>query len=132
MPVVCTAREGEADMAISDDEWNQRLLCPDGNCIGIIGADGRCKVCGLKYEGEMPLPVAEADGDEDQAGEPHAPADQPETDENVQAADDPPNGLAASEEAGDWEDRTLCIDESCIGVVGPDGHCKECGKPYKG
>ncbi|MDR1922247.1 MAG: zinc ribbon domain-containing protein [Candidatus Adiutrix sp.] len=23
-----------------------RRLCPDGNCIGILGADGRCVVCG--------------------------------------------------------------------------------------
>jgi hypothetical protein len=30
----------------------------------------------------------------------------------------------------DWEQRRLCSDESCIGVIGPDGRCKECGKPY--
>lgn len=23
-----------------------RRLCPDGNCIGILDADGRCVVCG--------------------------------------------------------------------------------------
>jgi hypothetical protein len=23
-----------------------RKLCPDGACVGVIGADGRCKVCG--------------------------------------------------------------------------------------
>jgi hypothetical protein len=28
----------------------------------------------------------------------------------------------------DWENRVLCSDESCIGVIGPDGRCKECGK----
>jgi hypothetical protein len=32
----------------------------------------------------------------------------------------------------EWENRTLCSDESCIGVIGPDGRCKECGKPFKG
>ena len=31
----------------------------------------------------------------------------------------------------EWENRILCVDESCIGVIGPDGRCKECGKPYK-
>lgn len=31
-----------------------------------------------------------------------------------------------------WENRRLCSDESCIGVIGPDGRCKECGKPYAG
>ena len=27
----------------------------------------------------------------------------------------------------DWDSRTLCSDESCIGVIGADGRCKECG-----
>jgi hypothetical protein len=26
--------------------WDDRALCPDGACIGVIGADGRCTVCG--------------------------------------------------------------------------------------
>ena len=30
----------------------------------------------------------------------------------------------------EWENRKLCSDESCIGVIGPDGRCKECGLPY--
>jgi hypothetical protein len=32
----------------------------------------------------------------------------------------------------DWENRTLCVDESCVGTIGPDGRCRECGKPYDG
>jgi hypothetical protein len=32
----------------------------------------------------------------------------------------------------DWEKRILCSDESCIGTIGPDGKCKECGKTYEG
>jgi hypothetical protein len=35
-------------------------------------------------------------------------------------------------DSSDWENRTLCSDENCIGVIGPDGRCKECGKRYKG
>ncbi|MGD9212518.1 MAG: hypothetical protein PVI90_17175, partial [Desulfobacteraceae bacterium] len=31
----------------------------------------------------------------------------------------------------DWENRILCADENCIGVIGPDGKCKECGKIYE-
>ena len=27
-------------------EWTSRALCPDGGCVGVIGDDGRCKVCG--------------------------------------------------------------------------------------
>jgi hypothetical protein len=43
------------------------------------------------------------------------------------ATDTPP---AADNDVIDWDQRTLCSDESCIGVLGPDGRCKECGKPY--
>jgi hypothetical protein len=32
----------------------------------------------------------------------------------------------------DFASRTLCSDGSCIGVIGSDGHCKECGKAYSG
>ena len=42
-------------MAKSDSEWDQRVLCSDGNCIGVIGADGRCKVCGTPYDGDATL-----------------------------------------------------------------------------
>jgi len=31
-----------------------------------------------------------------------------------------------------WADRRLCSDGNCIGVIGPGGRCKECGKPYTG
>lgn len=27
-------------------EWEGRKVCPDGACIGVIGDDGTCKVCG--------------------------------------------------------------------------------------
>ncbi len=30
-----------------------------------------------------------------------------------------------------WEKRILCSNESCIGTIGPDGKCRECGKPYE-
>jgi hypothetical protein len=36
----------------------------------------------------------------------------------------------AAEADGDWESRRLCGDGNCIGVIGPDGRCKECGRPY--
>lgn len=29
----------------------------------------------------------------------------------------------------DLEDRILCEDESCIGTIGEDGRCRECGLP---
>jgi hypothetical protein len=32
----------------------------------------------------------------------------------------------------DFASRKLCSDGTCIGVIGSDGRCKECGKPYTG
>jgi Txe/YoeB family toxin of Txe-Axe toxin-antitoxin module len=30
-----------------------------------------------------------------------------------------------------FNDRTLCSDGNCIGIIDKNGHCKNCGKPYK-
>jgi hypothetical protein len=35
----------------ADEDWENRRLCSDGNCIGVIGADGRCRECGKPYAG---------------------------------------------------------------------------------
>ena len=115
-------------MAKSDSEWDQRILCSDGNCIGIIGVDGRCKACGMPYDGELPSPVADFHVVDDDVG--NSPVDQQVTEDDARASDDPAVGSDASDDS--WENRTLCIDGSCIGVIGPDGCCKTCGKPYRG
>ena len=113
-------------MAISDQEWDQRILCSDGNCIGIIGSDGRCKECGLPYEGQRPLPPKNSSPPDDENDA--LPVESDSDDEEKQAAEDQ---ASDSEASGDhWAERTLCIDESCIGVVGPNGRCKVCGQPH--
>jgi hypothetical protein len=102
----------EEDIARDDDDWENRILCSDESCIGVIGPDGRCKECGKPYP-ESP------DGDTDTA----------QADSSLQEdLDEQP--APRSDDA--WENRILCSDETCIGVIGPDGRCKECGKPYKG
>lgn len=35
-----------------------------------------------------------------------------------------------AEKTKEWKSRALCNDGSCIGVIGEDGLCKECHKPY--
>ena len=111
-----SAESKEDEMAPGDADWENRVLCSDESCIGVIGPDGRCKECGQSYEGSQ---TAESN----------------ETQTSTVDADD----LDATEptqtdtaDSSDWENRTLCSDESCIGVIGPDGRCKECGKRYKG
>jgi hypothetical protein len=103
------------EISHTDDDWENRILCPDESCIGIIGPDGRCKECGQAY-------------DSSQAGESSESQTDSELDDDMDASEPSRTDFADS----DWENRTLCSDESCIGVIGPNGRCKECGKPYKG
>jgi hypothetical protein len=101
----------------ADIEWENRTLCSDESCIGIIGPDGRCKECGLQYEGAFTPTDDVGDGidAEDEAWDADEEYEQEEADDGDL----------------DWENRTLCVDESCIGVIGKDGRCKECGKPHR-
>jgi hypothetical protein len=96
----------------ADIDWENRTLCIDESCIGVVGPDGRCKECGKAYESG-------------QQEEIHAEQDMPDAETEPWE-----NEEAESHTDIDWENRTLCVDESCIGVVGPDGRCKECGKPF--
>jgi len=32
-------------------DFEDRIPCPDGNCIGII-IDGKCNICGKRYKGK--------------------------------------------------------------------------------
>jgi rubredoxin len=115
----------------TDIDWNRRVLCSDGNCIGVIGPDGRCKVCGLRYDGELPTPAEDASlaGDETSEDRPEASTGDEQAPETTAPEAEAEAGEATG---GGWEDRTLCIDGNCIGVIGPDGRCKVCGKPHPG
>jgi hypothetical protein len=123
---------GEEENESDDSDWGKRILCSDESCIGVIGPDGRCKECGLPYEkAQTEDEAVAAEPDENQDAEPDENQDaEPDEKQDADAAgvDVPPT----SNSDDDWENRTLCSDESCIGVIGPDGRCKECGKPYEG
>lgn len=107
-----------------DDEdgldLEERALCPDETCIGVIGPAGRCKVCGRAAD-----PAIAAQG----AAAPAAP--EPEDEETAAAPRGPEghDGPAGHEGAeDDFADRRLCPDGACIGVIGWDGRCKVCGR----
>lgn len=94
--------EGEFD--------ESRELCADGNCLGVI-VDGQCNVCGLPAGVDPP------------AGSPDAAM--------IAEGGHLSEGGPASEgggEAFDDDDRRLCPDGACTGLLGADGKCKVCGR----
>lgn len=120
--------KGEAETQKTSD-WDKRILCSDGNCIGIIGPDGKCKECGKPYEGELP----EGFMQDSAATPPTTPADAEKSGSHETEAEISQSAAETSPtpDDSDWDQRILCSDGNCIGVIGPDGRCKECGKPYE-
>lgn len=114
-----------------DLEWERRVLCSDEACIGTIGTEGKCRECGKRYEGKLPDHFAQDLADEDASLTPQTDGDAPSDDPDA-VDDGAENEADTAHDDDDWERRTLCSDESCIGVIGPDNRCKECGTPYKG
>tara|TARA_R110002096_G_scaffold44526_4_gene120045 strand:- start:25461 stop:25805 length:345 start_codon:yes stop_codon:yes gene_type:complete len=104
--------------SLSEEEFLHRQLCPDGSCIGLLDAQGVCKECGMVGGVSTRDPRLRGFKKED------VPTPAP-------SEVDPEEAMAA-EAAGDdlpeeFEDRRLCPDGSCIGVVGTTGVCGECG-----
>ena len=107
-------------------DWDQRELCSDGGCVGVIGPDGLCKTCGRaaanwgdeRNRGLTPLPPADDEPADDEDDE---------DDDDGDDADDVAPVLADPPEDGDWNARKLCPDDTCIGLIGADGTCKVCG-----
>lgn len=116
-----------------NDDWENRVLCSDGNCIGVIGPNGHCKECGKPFEGELPKPNQDTTEPPDMR-----PQDMPIDKDNQDMPIDKDNeeeetdvDAAAQTDGSDWDSRVLCSDGNCIGVIGPNGRCKECGKLYR-
>ena len=121
---------------MSIGEWTERMLCPDGGCVGVIGADGTCKVCGRVApnwgeERTRGLREAEPDAAADPDDDNEDDDDDDLTDDAVGAidvADLLPGAPAALGDAREWLDRKLCPDGACLGVIGPDGRCSVCAR----
>jgi hypothetical protein len=99
----------------------KRRLCPDGACIGVIGPDGRCGVCGRSASGRPGVLAGGAGGATNQLN------NDANDDDHDDGADDEAQA-APAEGSGFDPNRRLCDDGSCVGVVGPDGRCGVCGK----
>jgi len=122
--------ENQSEITPNNSDWDNRVLCSDGNCIGVIGSDGRCKECGKKYEGDLPE-MSHAETEADTVAEDIDPSSATTVAEDIDPSsattEIAEENIAPVDDA--WENRILCSDDNCIGVIGPDGKCKECGKP---
>jgi hypothetical protein len=111
-------------------DWDHRQLCSDGACVGVIGSDGTCKVCGRaapnwgdeRKRGLIDQPEDEADDDEDEDDEDGEYEDDDDYEDEDEAA------AAAEAPSADWDQRRLCPDDACVGVIGPAGTCNVCGR----
>jgi hypothetical protein len=105
-------------------EWDVRMLCPDGGCVGLIGHDGLCKVCGR---------AAPNWGDERTRGIDSGPVEKQDPDDDDDGDDDDhdlkPLLPGTPAEIGEWAERQVCSDGGCIGVINTEGVCNVCGKP---
>jgi hypothetical protein len=92
---------------VDELDLEHREVCPDGRCVGVIGEDDRCGVCGTARDGGPAVP-------ED------AP---PAVAVSVPSADE------AEAIAEEIDARVLCPDGRCVGIIGPNGRCGTCGRP---
>jgi hypothetical protein len=115
------------ELQIDKFDPRKRRLCPDGSCIGVIGADGRCKVCGTE-DAQAPRGL----GPEAMAGG-CAAEDEEEMDLGAREEAEPAPRASGGEPGGAFDPkRKLCSDGACVGVIGSNGRCKVCGTPAGG
>ncbi len=127
-------------------EWDQREVCPDGACVGVLSSDGTCKVCGKRGRAAAAVTTADAEGsgnalrgeatdfdeDDEYYYEDEEHGDGQGSDDDEDEDDDDDEGEPDADEEGvatvGWSDRKLCPDGGCVGVIGENGTCKVCGR----
>jgi len=108
------ASESESDSTFN----SRRRLCPDGSCVGIIGSNGKCTVCGTSDMGEASFPSPEPPAHEDFEGD------------DIEGSGSESIGEDADKSSPGFDpNRRLCSDDTCVGVIGEDNRCRVCGKP---
>lgn len=88
----------------------ERIPCPDESCVGTLGEDGFCRLCGAS---SAKVPVVSL-SDSAQQQEQQLPMPEPQEDEDLEEGE-----------------RVCCSDESCVGTVDEKGYCRICGLKWK-
>jgi hypothetical protein len=98
-------------------DFATRELCPDDACIGVLDARGVCPECGKRATRKSPLAASAS-----------APASAPDLEEPIESESESESEPEPDDAFSD-DERELCPDDACIGLIGPNGRCKECGRP---
>lgn len=117
-----------SDLESENFDPRRRRLCPDGECVGLVGPDGRCRVCGqIDTQAPAGLGAEAFAGGCASEDEPHegAYAEGPDSGHHTGEHNEfEPQGAASDFDPA----RKLCPDGDCVGVLGADGRCKVCGQ----
>jgi hypothetical protein len=100
-------------MPENDFSLEDRILCTDGACVGVIGDNGCCGVCGKVYDGDEVVGGPEKKEEDAAVGE---------------TGETPMQSDSEKETTFDPDGRVNCPDDMCVGIMGEDGKCGVCGK----
>ena len=102
---------------------SDRTLCEDPACIGVVAQDGRCGDCGRRGPQD-----AQAVSHPGQTGL-DAVLEKPNGEDGEGEDDEGEDDLCDQDEAdAEFENRRLCPEPSCIGVLSHEGRCGLCGR----
>ena len=87
-----------------------RIPCSDGTCVGVVGDNGTCGTCGKTYDGDLQIPSK--------------PEEQTTTETSTETDSDPVGERSET----DTDERVVCPDDMCVGIIGESGKCGVCGK----
>lgn len=123
----------KGDMMPAPEGFEERRLCPDGTCIGLLGKDGRCGECGgvgrPSVKESDRVRSSDAQGAYARAGIANDDDRNIDSANELDADDDLAGDVDGGADSDEFDDRRLCTDGACIGLIGRDGRCRECGLP---
>lgn len=103
------------------EAFEDRVLCDDGMCTGVVSRDGRCGTCGRLHHVDRAI---EAPHDDEAA---HDEAAHDETPRSEASPRDEDRHEEAPRE--DDDAREPCDDGLCTGVLNARRVCGTCGRP---
>jgi hypothetical protein len=119
-------RETTLSNPMTDESLDDRVPCSDDMCVGIIGENGRCGICGKP--GTPPPRLHPEHPHDDLHQTSTAPAPPSEAEEPGEDAED--DDEDEDEETTGDDERVPCLDDMCVGILSTERKCGTCGKTW--